>query len=175
MLAGRQGHRFFSLGPGVSCCYWVLCSPTMPCMARVMLPSIKHQAPGTQAPSTKAREPQAERALRLGLGLGLGLELGRLAVPSGDGVACGLCISPSHRHGADKFNIGFHAPPSRRSQKEGRGASLRLPRPPPSTPPQKANPMRSVNPILLNPALNSYVLRACTVSTPQRSQRKGNF
>lgn len=94
MLAGRQGHRFFSLGPGVSCCYWVLCSPTMPCMAR---DTPKHQAsgpgdPGPQAPSTKAREPQAERALRLGLGLGLGLELGRLAVPSGDGVACGLCV-----------------------------------------------------------------------------------
>lgn len=61
---------FLSLGPGLSasCCYWVLCSPTTPCMARVILPSIKHQAsslkprsPGPEGPRCGAPSPPARR------------------------------------------------------------------------------------------------------------------
>lgn len=64
--AGRA--QILSLGPGVSCCYWVRCGPTMPCTARVILPSIKHQAqepgPGAPSPKPKSRRTQAPEAER---------------------------------------------------------------------------------------------------------------
>lgn len=131
VLEGAQ-ILWLEVGPQVSCCYWVRCSPTMPSMARVILSSIKHQAqdPGrSPKPSLKARTPQGPRG-REDPGTG---PPGRVVRRR---VAGGLCISPSHRHGADKFNIGFHAPPSRTEPEGGgRQASLRLPQSPPSIPP----------------------------------------
>lgn len=140
---------FLSLGPGLlaSCCYWVLCSPTTPCMARVILPSIKHQAQDQRDPGAEPQAPQpagGSRAPELEQNPGTGPP-GR--VSSDDGVACGLCISPSHRHGADKFNIRLPRPSIQNgARRRGGKASLRLLQsPPPSIcHPPNFNPMRSV-------------------------------
>lgn len=60
-------HRFFAK-LRVSCCYWVLCNPTMHSTAGVILPSIKHQDQGARAgapsPRLKSRRPQAPEAER---------------------------------------------------------------------------------------------------------------
>lgn len=129
----------------------------MPCTARV--DTRKHQAtrprpPGFRAPSRRAAGSRGTATL------GLGRVVRRR-------VACGLCISPSHTYGADKFNIGFHAPPSRRSQKEGRRASLRLSFPPPAVhaPPNSIQCDQSIQQSSLNPAISSS--RALCVLCPR--------
>lgn len=178
---------FLSLGPGLlaSCCYWVLCSPTAPCMARVILPSIKHQASSLEAQDQRdpGAEPQApqpaggSRAPELEQNPGTGPP-GR--VSSDDGVACGLCISPSHRHGADKFNIRLPRPSIQNGARRrgGKPASVSFnPRRRPSATPQTSTQcdqsLTHSIPILLNPAhISSYGLVYCVHASTVPAKRK---
>lgn len=133
----------------------------MPCTARYCKGDTpKHQAPGPgpQAPSPKAAtcSPPEGRGT-----LGLGRVVRRR-------VACGLCISPSHTYGADKFNIGFHAPPSRRSQPP----SPPHPRRPFHPPKFNPNATSQYRRILPNPALSSYVLCVRSKETSSCQQRQ---
>lgn len=128
-----EGHRFFSLGPRVSCCYWVRCGPTMPCTARVILPSIKHQAqdPGPEpqppTPKSKSRRPQAPEAERPW----------NWAVSSGDGSHV-VFVSP-HRIDTVLTNSTSASTPLHRDGARRRGGpasvSFNPRRPPPNIQP----------------------------------------
>lgn len=115
-------HRLFSLslGPGLlaSCCYWVLCSPTTPCMARVILPSIKHQASSLnqaldqRVPRRGAPRPQSAAGPQ---SWSKTLGLGRLAVCRQTTGSHVVFVQSPHRIDTVLTNstFGFHAPPSR--------------------------------------------------------------
>lgn len=131
-------------------------------------PSNQAQAPRLRAPKPQSCSPKkAERpwdwAIR--------------AVSSGDESHV-VFVSPHRRpYGADKFNIGFHAPPSSHPdgarRRGGEPASVSL-FPPPSVPLPKLQSQcdPSTSRILLNPALSSYVLCVLCSLPPVPARRK---
>lgn len=160
--------EILSARPQVSCCYWVPGRPTIPCMASVILSSIKHQAPGSepQAPRPQPasrRPPEAQRPWNWAVW------------PCRQATGSHLVFVSPHRIDTVLTNSTSASTPlhPERSQKEGRRqASLRLPPSPTSIPPTSTQCDQSVQSSRILP----LVLTSCVLC--QRlsgSQRKGNF